>query len=129
MEPEIVHVLGTVTASEKVLLTLPKVAVSVAVSAEDTAATVAVNPPVVAPAATVTLAGTVTLALLLASVTAVAREAAALSVTVQDEEPGAATEAGLHETPVSAAGAVSVKFTADWLAPLMVNVCDAGENV
>jgi len=58
---------------------------------------VAVKAPVDAPAATVTLAGTVTLALLLDSATLAPPAAAAeLSVTVHAEVPGATTLAGLQ---------------------------------
>lgn len=56
---------------------------------------VAVNPAVVAPAATVTLPGTVALALLLERVTGKPpADAAPLSVTVQEDEPGAFTLPG-----------------------------------
>ena len=80
----------------KVLDAPPKVAVRVAVCAVETEATVAVKAPVVAPAATVTLAGTVTLALLLDNATLTAPVAAALSVTVHAEVPGATTMVGLQ---------------------------------
>jgi len=71
--------------------------VRVAVWAVETEATVAVKAPLVAPAATVTLAGTVTLALLLDSATLTPPAgAAALSVTVHAEVPGATTPAGLQ---------------------------------
>ena len=66
---------------------------------EVTDATVAVKPAVVAPAATVTLAGTVALALLLDSVTdSPPPGAAAVNVTVQAEVPGAFTVAGVQLT-------------------------------
>jgi len=72
----------------KVSATPPAFAVSVAVCAELTADTVAVKLAVVAPAATVTEAGTVTAELLLARVTAnPPLGAAALSVTVQLSVP------------------------------------------
>jgi hypothetical protein len=58
------------------------VALIVAVVAVFTAVVLTVKLPEDAPAATVTLAGTVADALLLASATVVAAEAAALSVTV-----------------------------------------------
>ena len=59
-----------------------------------TAAAVAVNVAVLCPLATVTLAGTVTLPLLLESTTVVADDAGAASATVQDDVPGAFTEPG-----------------------------------
>jgi hypothetical protein len=63
---------------------------------------VAVKPPVVAPAATVTLAGTVMLALLLDRPTlAPPVGAAALSVTVQEDVPGETTLDGPHVTPLT----------------------------
>jgi hypothetical protein len=61
---------------------------------EVTAATVAVKVALLSPLAILTLPGTATLALLLASVTLVAPEAAALKVAVQEEVPGAFTVAG-----------------------------------
>jgi hypothetical protein len=61
---------------------------------EVTAATVAVNVALLSPEPIVTLAGTVTLALLLDSVTPVELEAAAVKVAVQVEVPGALTVAG-----------------------------------
>jgi hypothetical protein len=58
-----------------------------------------VKPPLVAPAATVTLAGTVTLVLLLDRPTlAPPVGAAALSVTVQEDVPGETTLDGLQLT-------------------------------
>jgi len=80
----------------KVLETPPKVAVRVAVCAVETEATVAVKAPVDAPVATATFAGTVTLALLLDSATLAPAAAAALSVTVHAEVPGARTLAGMQ---------------------------------
>ena len=61
---------------------------------ETTAATVAVKVALLSPAPIFTLFGTVTLVLLLSSVTLVAIEAAAVSVTVQMEVAGAFTVAG-----------------------------------
>ena len=81
----------------KVLKPLPKLAARVAVCAVETEATVAVKAPVVAPATTVRLGGTVTLTLLLDSATLTPpKGAAALSVTVQAEEPGATRLAGIQ---------------------------------
>ena len=59
-----------------------------------TAETVAVKVALLSPLPTLTLLGTVILALLLASVTLVALEAAAVKVAVQVEVPGAFTLAG-----------------------------------
>ena len=61
---------------------------------ETTAAMVAVKVVLLSPAPIFTLPGTVTLVLLLSSVTLVALEAAAVSVTVQMEVAGAFTVAG-----------------------------------
>jgi hypothetical protein len=61
---------------------------------EVTAAALAVNVALLSPAPMLTLAGTVTLALLLVSVTLVALEAAAFKVTVQVEVAGPVTAAG-----------------------------------
>lgn len=70
--------------------TLPAVAVRVAVCAEVTVATVAVKLAEVAPAATVTEAGTVTAELLLARVTLIPPVAAvAVRLTVQVSDPAA----------------------------------------
>ena len=73
-------------------------------------ATVAVKPAVVAPAETVTEAGTVTEALLLDSDTeAPPLGAPCVSVAVQEEVPGAFTVAGLQETLVRIAGAFRLR--------------------
>jgi hypothetical protein len=67
-----------------------------------TAETVAVNWALLAPATTVTLAGTVTLALLFWSVTPKPPIAAGpLSVTVHDDDPGAFTLAGVQDKLLS----------------------------
>lgn len=66
------------------------------------ARTVVVNVPVVAPALTVTLAGTVAFALSLDSATASPPvRAALLNVTVQIEDPGAFTVAGEQTKPLT----------------------------
>lgn len=86
----------------KVLAVLPALAVSVAVCAVLTEATVAEKPVVVAPAATVTDGGTVTEELLLARPTAnppVA--AAAFTVTVQASVPDALIDELVQESAVS----------------------------
>jgi len=86
------------------LLVLPDAAVSVTFSLVVTAETVAVNEALVAPAATVTLAGTFTAALLLVSFTAKPPVAAAeLSVTLQASLPAPVSVALEHETLLSAA--------------------------
>ena len=61
---------------------------------EVTAATLAVNVALLSPAAILTLPGTVTLVLLLASVTLAALAAAAVKVAVQVEVAGPVTEPG-----------------------------------
>jgi hypothetical protein len=82
-------------------------AVITASSSLVTAPTVAVNPALEVPAATVTLAGTPTLALLSESATGNPPAAAVLcSVTVQLAEPGAFTLAGAQVTPLSITGMV-----------------------
>ncbi len=88
-----------------VLFTPLALDVSVTVCAEVTAATVTVNPAVVALAGTVTEAGTVAAALLLARLTATPPlGAAAARVTVQASVPLPASEALAHESPLSADG-------------------------
>ncbi len=84
------------------------VAVSVADSVEVTAATVALKLAEVAPAATVTEAGTATAALLLPSATLSPPAGAALvSVTEQESLPAAAYELVVQLKALSAAGATS----------------------
>jgi hypothetical protein len=85
---------GAAALSVKVCDRPLSVAVNRAVWSEVTAATVAVNVALLSPLPMLTLPGTVTFALLLASVTLVALEAAAVSVAVQVEVPGAFTVAG-----------------------------------
>jgi len=82
-----------------------RLAVSTGVCVLATVPAVAVKAPVVAPAATVTLAGTVRLALLLLSVTTEPPVGAApLSVTVQALVPGPVKAAGLHESALAVTG-------------------------
>jgi len=68
-----------------------RVAVSMATWLEVTAATLALNAALLCPAPTLTLAGTVTLVLLLDSVTLTALAGTALMVMVQAEVPGPVT--------------------------------------
>jgi hypothetical protein len=85
------------------------VAVNTAVWFELMGDTVAVKPAVVAPAATVTFAGTVAFALLLDSVTTWPPPGAALlSVTVQAEVPGAFTLTGEQATALGTGGAWTI---------------------
>jgi hypothetical protein len=77
-------------------------AVRRAATSAATAAALAVKVAPEAAAGTVTEAGTVTLALLLDSATLMPPAVAGrLRVTVQDDVPGPATEAGLHTSPLS----------------------------
>lgn len=89
--------------SENVLTTLAALAVTTAVCEVGTvAATDAENPALNAPAATVTLPGTVNKALLLDNATANPPVSAAeFNVTVQAETPAGLTFAGAHVRPVS----------------------------
>jgi hypothetical protein len=98
--------------SAKVSETLPALAVSVAVAAVLTAVTVAVKPALVAPAATVTDAGTVTLELLLPRLTAKPPvAAAAFSVTVQLSVPAPVIEPLAQVNPVSTGTPVPLRLT------------------
>jgi len=85
---------GAAALSVKVCERPLSVAVKRAVWSEVTAPTVAVNVALLSPLPIITLPGTVTLALLLASVTLVALDAAAVKVAVQVEVPGAFTVGG-----------------------------------
>lgn len=82
-----------------------ELAVNVALCADPTAETLAVNAALVAPAGTVTWAGTTTFALLLERLTAVpVVGAAAVSLTVHESFTNPATEALVHDrelTPVA----------------------------
>jgi hypothetical protein len=85
------------SVSAKVFEIPPAVAVSVAVWFEVTAVAVAVKLALVAPAAIVTDAGTVTAPLLLDNVTVVAVVAAAVSATVQASVPAPISDPLLHD--------------------------------
>ena len=90
----------------KLFETPPALAVSVTACAELTEETVAVNPALVAFAGTVTVAGTVTAALLLARLTTKAPlAAAAVKVTVQASVPAPVIEVLLHEIALNAPAA------------------------
>ncbi len=92
---------AAVSVTVNVVETPLRVAVSTAAWLEVTAATVALNVALLSPAPILTLAGTVTLPLLLDSVTLTALEGAALIVTVQVEVPGPVTFAGEQINPLS----------------------------
>jgi hypothetical protein len=97
-----------------------RVAVRRAVWLEVTAATVAVNVALLRPDAILTLAGTVTLVLLLDSVTLVELAAAAVKVAVQVEVPGAFTFAGEQVKLLNWAAAN--RMVACWFRPFSVAV-------
>ncbi len=82
---------AAVALTAKVFETPLRVAVSVATWLDVTAAIVALNAALLCPAPTLTLAGTVTLVLLLDSATLTALAEAALMVTVQAAVPGPLT--------------------------------------
>jgi hypothetical protein len=88
---------------------------------EVTAATVAVNVALLSPLAILTVPGTVIFALLLASATLAALEAAAVKVAVQVEVPGAFTVAGEQLKLLNCAAAARL-MVACWLWPLKVAV-------
>jgi hypothetical protein len=82
---------AAVAVTAKVFEMPLRVAVSMATWLDVTAATVAVNAALLCPAPILTLAGTVTLVLLLDSATLTALAGTALIVTVQAEVPGPLT--------------------------------------
>ena len=84
------------------------VAVTTAVSAALTLPAVAVKAALEAPDATVTEAGTGSRGLLLARPTVVVEDAAPLKVTLQLVCPPETTVEGLHVTPVSVGGGITV---------------------
>jgi len=112
--------------SAKLLETPPALAVSVAACAAVTEDTVAVNPALVALAGTVTVAGTLTAALVLARLTLTPPlGAAALSVTVQLSLPAPVIDALLQVSPLNAAGTTAFSCKAKVLETppaLAVNV-------
>jgi hypothetical protein len=100
----------------KVWVVPPADAPSVAFCADVTAATVAVNPALVAPAGTVTVAGTVTAALLLERLTASPPVAAAADrVTVQASDPAPVIKLWAQENDCSAGVVVPPVL---WVVPL-----------
>ena len=99
-------------------------AVSVAVCAVPTAEAVAVNPALEAPAATVTDAGTVTAALLLAKLTVRALAAAPVSVTVHASVAVPVSDALPHVTPLTAGCPVPLSVTIPPLAALLLIFTD-----
>ena len=93
---------AALSCNAKVPVTPAAVAVNVAVCAALTDTAVAVNAALVAPAATVTEAGTVTAALLLVRFTVSGLAAAPVSVTAQASAPAPVSDALLHVTPLNA---------------------------
>lgn len=99
---------AALSVSAKVFVIPPADAVRVAVWFELTELAVAVKAALVAPAAIVTEAGTVTAVLLLDKVTVVALVAADVSVTVQASVPAPVSDELLQERALSVAGACPV---------------------
>jgi len=98
---------GGASASEKALETPLREAVTTAEALDETAAAVAVNPPLVAPPATVTEPGITRLPLLDVSATANPPEGAgAVRVTAQAEEAGVTSDAGVQLSALRAATTV-----------------------
>ena len=94
-----------------------KVALSCAAASAPMAATVAVKPTLVWPAAMETVGETVTLALLLLNATAAPPfGAACVRLTVQAEVPGAVTEVGVQLRLLNCASGATVTVTV-WLTP------------
>ncbi len=97
------------SCNARVALAVPDVAVRVAVCKALTAATVAVKPAPVDPAGTVTLAGTVTAELLLASwMLRPPAGAVAVRFAVHASVPAPLIEVWLHEIPFNAVAAIPV---------------------
>jgi hypothetical protein len=110
---------GGERATEKVLETPFRLAVSVAVAPLVTAVAVAVKVALAAPAATVTDAGTVTFALLLESATAKPPAGAgAVSATEQLVVAGGVSEAELHVSPLSALVAAACEIETELPLPM-----------
>ena len=110
----LIPMVGTVEPScrAKVFATLPALAVNVTVVAVLTAEAVAVKFALVAPAATVTVAGTDTAALLLPKLTAIPPlGAAAFSVTVQLSVLAPVSDPFAQLNPLSTGTPVPVRFT------------------
>jgi hypothetical protein len=100
--------------SAKLAEALAALAVSVAVCADVTAETVAVKPTLDALAGTIAVAGAVTAELLLARLTVnPPLGAAPFSETVHESDPAPVIEELLHETALSVATPVPLKFTVD----------------
>src|SRR5205085_2279530 len=101
---ETVTAAGAINVIELVLDTVPRVAVMTAVWLDDTALAVAVKVAVVAPAATVTEAGTASDGLLSDRLTVMPPLGAACdNVTVQLTFPGGVNEVGVHVRLLSVA--------------------------
>jgi hypothetical protein len=99
--PEILQGAG-VRFSKTARLVAPILAVNVAVCTVDTDATLAVKPVLAAPEGTFTLAGTVTLELLMASATVIPPTGdGALKLTVQAVLPGALTAVATQVRPLT----------------------------
>jgi hypothetical protein len=127
--PELMEVNPRAPPKAKVLDPPPAVAVRVTVCDIEADTTVAVNAPLVDPAATVKLAGTVTFALLLDRATLVPPEgAAALRVTVHATGPAVETLAGLQLRLLTVGGAGTMLRAKVWDPPpavaVRVTVCD-----
>ena len=104
------------TVTVAVWVCAPLVAITVTVCVLTTVLAVAVKVAVLDPAPTVTLAGTVSAALLLDSPIVIALAAALLKLTVQVDDEPAPTEFGEQLSPLNCAGA-ALTFN--------VKVCDA----
>jgi hypothetical protein len=123
VEPTVSAGPETLNCRANVSVAPPAAADKVAVCAAVTAATVALNPALSEPAATVTVAGTVTEALLLARFTAMPPAgAAAVSVTAQLSLPVPTMLSLSHETALSDAGLAVLPVLAPVPLSVMVDV-------